>query len=140
MTEITANTDTGDRARVRLVPFLIALILSPIITALLTFWVYLIPVFAVIFGAPSYLLFGTPVLWLCVKRYGAHPGVTAMFAFATNLMSFFPVLLYCHFALREPQMAIFIVGFGAIFAPLWGFAFGVLYNCMVSQPKVPGDV
>ncbi|MEM7720528.1 MAG: hypothetical protein AAF222_15115 [Pseudomonadota bacterium] len=127
---MTRVTDVSDGREIHLIAFAIALFAAPFVVALLTFWVYLIPVFAILFGGPTYLLFGTPVLWLCVRRCGANPGIIALLAFATNLASFIPILLYCRFVLNEPQMAFFIVGFGAVFAPVWGFAFALIYNAL----------
>ncbi len=128
MTEITVENDKLKPHPVNLLWFVISLIGAPIIVAIFTFWVYFIPVAAVVLGGPSYLLFGTPALWVAVRRHDADPPRTAAFAFFANLVSFLPVLAYCHFVLNEPGYALFIVGFGCFFAPIWGFVFGMLYQ------------
>ena len=101
------------------IAFVFALILAPIVVAVLFFWLFLIPVFAVYFGAIPYLLFGTPVLlwmvthtritfWNC-----ALGGLLAQMMFAWSISAdFTPSRL-----LGEP----------AEFFILWGIPFSVAW-------------
>ncbi len=60
MTEMNAVRPAFDP-----IAFFGALLLAPIVVAVLFFWVMLIPIYAVMFGTIPYLLFGGPVLlWI----------------------------------------------------------------------------
>ena len=70
MTEITAKYDgifwraarPGPRYLIDPVAFFIALFGAPLLVALLGFWAFFIPIFALVFGGPIYLLLATPAL------------------------------------------------------------------------------
>jgi hypothetical protein len=103
--------------------------LAPLVVALLFFWALMIPVFAVIFGAVPYLVFGTPIQMWTVTRFPikdfvfAIGGAAAQFLFACSLR----VL-----ANLRPDLRVGDAGFMAIwgipFAIGWFIAFAHLYR------------
>jgi hypothetical protein len=111
------------------VAFAGALVLAPLLVALLFFWALLIPVFAVAFGAIPYLVFGTPVLLWMVTRYPLQPepfclgGLAALAGFAVVLFSV---------ELLQPDVLgsgieVF-VAWGVPFAATWFVAFAKIYG------------
>ncbi len=113
-------------------PFVGALISAPLLIGILFFWVYLIPVFAIVIGGPVYLIVGAPILLWFLPRYGHHPILIAVLAFAANAA----LLGACYLGAviwPESELQDFVpfLMFGLIFAPLWGAAFGVLYGRMI---------
>lgn len=127
MAEITAKPVFAERNKIYWIPFFAALISAPLLVALLGFWAY-VPVFAVAFGAPTYLIFGAPLLALCIRYVGASAGLTMLAAFAANILSYPFVAL-----VQDADFAGFLVGFGMIMAPLWGLVFGLLYSPFSDQ-------
>lgn len=92
---------------------------------LLVFFVALVSIGSTILGAPIYLSFGTVVLWQCAKRFRAHPLICALAGFTTNAALFgVAALLTGSF----DDLIGFYFQFGAFFAPLWGFCFGLKYR------------
>lgn len=120
--------------RVRPVAFTAALILAPIVFALLTFWAFLVPVAAVFFGGIPYLLIGGPVLWSTLQRFGPDANMIGP-ALAAHLIGT-PLLTFVGLSLVDTPTRIedhlsgiaFMTGFGLIFAPFWGLTFGLLYR------------
>lgn len=114
------------------VAFFVALIGAPLVFALFTFWAFLIPVVAVAYGGPLYLIFGTPILlWVLSKRDPSYLEVTGW--------SLVAVILICLGCLAmtlidSPRawinMAQFFGGFGLIFAPAWSATFLALYRSL----------
>ena len=111
------------------VAFFIALVGGPILFTLATFWLLLIPVFALGFGAIPYLLLATPTLLVYMRRNPATPASIAR----VSLASFVVGWLICT-ALATQIMgagiasaALWILAFGTLFAPCWGASFGWLY-------------
>lgn len=111
--------------------FWIALVTSPILTALCGFWAFLIPVFALIFGGPLYLVIGGPLLWWHLRRRRANAKEIALLALITNLLTtalvVFPIILIANPMEIADYMFMF-GGIGSIFACLWGATFAGLYN------------
>ena len=106
--------------------FLMSLVesgLSPIFSFLFA------PVFAVMAGAPTYLTLGTASGWYALRRIGPNAPFWAI-GFGTNLISAPMVLLF--FVWLNPEAALsstaFVIGFGCIFAPIWGTIGGWLYR------------
>jgi hypothetical protein len=136
-----------DHNRINPAAFIFALILAPLVTGLPAFaliWLLIIaeielsrlsivvsiPAMATVVGAPTYLTFGTVAFVLALRSRrdgGGHPVV--WYAFIANLASapaiFFVFLLT--YATDELMFTVFFIGFGLIFAPLWGWIFGALY-------------
>ena len=121
---------TGPRYALDPVAFAKALILAPLIVAAFGFWVFLIPVFAVVFGGPLYLIVGTPVLMIYLHYAQGDPRGTSILAFATVVVGAGLLVLADQVLdlLRHPDGLVFWIGFALVFAPLWGLTFGKLYN------------
>ena len=111
------------------VAFFAALIFGPIVVTLLTFYLF-IPVFALAFGAPTYLTFGALFFWFALRKgWDSWPQITGM-GFLANLAS--APAVYMVLSNRQAWDAtgatLTIIGFGCIFAPLWSIGFAVLYR------------
>ena len=109
--------------------FVGALILAPIMVAALFFWVVFIPVFAVIFGAIPYLVFGGPVLlwiathtrvtvWVC-----ALGGLLAQGLFVLSMVA--GLATYLSFSDQDIE---FLALWGIPFSAVWCGTFALLYN------------
>lgn len=112
------------------VAFFAALIAGPLLFTAATFWALLIPVFALFFGGPVYLIVGTPVLLWYLRRNDGDPTDLAVLAFVV-LLAFFVLIVIIAAILRDEDVfgvAFFIGGFGMIFAPTWAYFFGRLYR------------
>jgi hypothetical protein len=101
--------------------------------ALLGFWALFIPVFAVMFGAPFWLLIAGPVFWHHLNT-GKDRDHLLEKGFLCNLVGV-PVglavvaLLSGDLDLDAYMDAVmFFAGFGLIFAPLWTFTFYRIYK------------
>ncbi|MGC1494781.1 MAG: hypothetical protein WA790_03160 [Sulfitobacter sp.] len=112
------------------VAFFLALIGGPILFTFATFWILFIPVFALGMGAAPYLIVGTPVLLFYLSRHPANPGDLATLAlFSLSCMSI--CLSIGAVIIGEKQALggiLFILLFGAIFAPAWAASFGWVYG------------
>ena len=109
-----------------------ALILAPVLVTLLTFWVLLIPVFALVMGGPVYLITAVPVLLWWLGRREPDAGEIMLLAMAVNLAA--SALIYLYFLARVPNdpvgAAVMYLAFGSIFAPAWAGMFAWLYRRM----------
>ena len=131
MTEISKNTDLpGARYAIDPVAFAKALILAPLIIAAIGFWALMIPVFAVLFGGPLYLIIGTPVLMVYLHYAKGSPSGAALLGFLSVVVCALPIVLYLSVAgpFRYWDGIFFWVIFALLFGPLWGGTFGYLYN------------
>ncbi|WP_299295267.1 hypothetical protein [uncultured Tateyamaria sp.] len=120
----------GPRYAIDPVAFAGALIGAPVLVAVLGFWVFGIPVFALIFGGPAYLVFGTPILLIYLHRHPGTPngaGQLALLAAIIGCGIAAPVMLITGDVDTLPALAIASV-FVAGFALIWGATFGMLYN------------
>ena len=112
------------------VAFFLAIIVVPLLVTLLSLWVVFIPVFALAFGGPFYLLIGTPLLlWHLSRTSGKTDDIVAL-AFLANMAIFAFGALAAVVSNDEGILTgtMFIAGFGVIFAPAWAWGFGYLYN------------
>jgi hypothetical protein len=111
------------------VAFVLALVLAPLVVALLFCWALLIPVLAVIFGGVPYLVFGTPVLLWLATRVPLHAGRLALVGM--GVQGLFLVCLAVWGRLAHPEaegLVVFYGLFGLPMAALWFAAFAVLYR------------
>jgi hypothetical protein len=111
------------------VAFAAALVAAPLLVALICFWALLIPVFAVLFGGPVYLAFGTPVLLWMVTR--VRPYFVSYACVGVLVQSGLTLLLALSDALHPHQGTGDLLPaalFGMIFAPLWAGTFAALYR------------
>lgn len=120
---------------VNLRAFYAALLLAPILVALLFFWILLIPVFALFLGFIPYLLVGTPMLWLELRRLGPRASCATRAMIAHLIGS--PIVALIGLQILEPGSSptdlepgapIFFYVFGTIFAAAWGAMFQYLYQ------------
>ena len=136
MTEITGNKKSplwpqpkGPGQVIDPVAFVLALFGAPILVTLATFWAF-IPIFALIYGAPAYLICGTPALLWYLRRYEAKPIPIGLLALAVNTATL-PILLWTDILPGRQDLGSTLAmfgGFGGIFAFLWGCVFGWLYS------------
>ncbi|WP_156026105.1 hypothetical protein [Sulfitobacter sp. 20_GPM-1509m] len=148
MTEITAKYDgifwsaprTSPRYLIDPVAFFIALFGAPLLVALLGFWALFIPVFALVFGGPIYLLLATPALLIHLRFRDGDTGGIITLAFTIVIGTAAAGWVY---GLLVPDsdaaiFALFYGGFGLVLGPLWGWAFGWIYNRLRSDfSRVP---
>ena len=114
------------------VAFFVALIGGPLIFTGMTLWAFFIPVAALLFGGPAYLIVGTPLLlWYLRHNYGA-PNALAALAFKVMLFAFFVAMIIAAITGDEQLFGIglWFTGFGMIFGPAWAYFFGILYQRM----------
>ena len=146
MTEITDNMKThkiqpsgGVSPNLNLADFFLALLTAPILVALLFFWAFLIPVFAVLFGYLPWLIFGGPALWLTAYRLGPSPWMIAT-GFVANALGtpVFCLLLDAASHGGTPFGSVstdvrFMTSWGAGFSLAWSMAFWIMYRSMIRQ-------
>ena len=122
--------------------FFLALFAAPIFTAILFFWVFLIPVVAVLFGGIPWVLLGGPALWITLRYKGPGP-MLILSAFMTNALGT-PLLLAVYvlivgskgFLLREMADLLYIPLFGAVFSAIWGAVFWWMFHSMAKARAV----
>lgn len=112
------------------VAFFGALIAAPLLFTLVTFWIIFIPVFALVFGGPAYLIVGTPVLLWYLRRNDGDPADLGFLAFVIMVAG---LVFICGvaFVAQEPELmsvGLGYLGFGMIFGPAWAYVFGRLYQ------------
>lgn len=119
------------------VAFVAALFLAPLLFTLVTFWVVLIPVGALIIGGLPYLILGTPVL-LAMLLYGpCTSDRMAKAALITVAIPFTPALLATLFVGGAGLLAVFGTGLACmIFAAGWATTFAGLYNRFYRNPVI----
>jgi hypothetical protein len=115
------------------VAFFAALILAPLLFTLMTFWVFFIPVFALIFGAVPYLVIGTPVILMLLLRYRCTKARAASAGFLCAAILLLVVVITPNTRIFPPDAMVF-AAFGLIFAPLWAAMFASLYNRFYHHP------
>ncbi|SMX45820.1 hypothetical protein [Actibacterium lipolyticum] len=128
MTEITATTQSNDRYLVDPMAFTLSLFGAPFFVAVLG-CILIIPIFALPYGFPFYLLIGTPILWWLVRRGESDKSVFAGWGFLGNLATPLLFLIWAELTdgYANEGLAIFLFVFGMLFAPLWALAFIHLY-------------
>ena len=91
-----------------------------------------IPVFAVLFGALPYLLFGTPAFVIALRRGTSIP-VAAFLANLVATPAVFMVFLIPQGGEDAAAVAGITLFFGSIAAPVWGGFFGWLYHAFAGD-------
>lgn len=115
-------------------PFILAMIGGPLIVTLCLFWVFLIPVFALIAGGPFYIILGSPVLLIWLTRHAPDVDEISILALLTHASLFGSLwLILTLFNSRQAELAAFYAIAGLIFAPLWGAVTGWLYICLTRE-------
>ena len=147
MTEITVETDCH---RVPPARFLATLVATPLITGIPAFVViyplilldvaaYVAPLSlivafvaaATVAGAPTYLLFGGPAFYLALRKRGPAanlvlPALLANLASAPFVLAWYLVFEGADGGAVLPTLV--FVALGCVFAPIWGYLFGVVYR------------
>lgn len=112
------------------VAFFAALIGGPLIFTALTFAAFFIPVAALLFGGPMYLIVGTPLLLWYLRSNDGDPDALALLAFKVMVFAF--ILVLCIAALTGEEglfgVGMWFTGFGMIFGPAWAYSFGRVYR------------
>jgi hypothetical protein len=111
------------------VAFFIALVAGPLVVTAVSFWILLIPVFALVFGGPIYLVMGTPLLLIHLRRNQASVRDLMTLGFLAAL-ALFPILGVATQIVGEQILfngGFFLLAFGLLFGPLWAGAFGAIY-------------
>lgn len=111
--------------------FLLAFITAPLLVTLLTFWA-IIPLYALIFGGPLYLIAGLPLAAWYLRRYPFRALPMLLLAQACQLLQ---IPLFGVFALYTGDWYMLtplpaFVTFGALFAVIWTCAFILLYRLL----------
>jgi hypothetical protein len=108
--------------------FLVAFIAAPLLITLLTFWLY-IPIYALIFGGPLYLIAGLPIAAWYLQRHNNGWVQLILLALICQLLQI-PIFFGIAWTSGDWNMlqalSTFLV-FGAIFAVLWTGTFLILY-------------
>ncbi|MEH6519954.1 hypothetical protein [Sulfitobacter sp.] len=112
------------------VAFFIALIGGPLLFTALSFWVLLIPVFALILGGPVYLVVGTPILLWYLRDHDGDPIDLAVLGLIAMGCVGLLVPLAAAFTGDGDLLAsgLILSGFGMIFAMAWAYCFGRIYQ------------
>lgn len=119
------------------VAFVAALILAPLLFTVLTFWVVLIPVGALIVGGLPYLILGAPILLAMLFFGPCTADRMTRAAIITIAIPFAPSLLANLFLGGEGALAIFGLGLACmIFAAGWAATFASLYNRFYRNPVI----
>lgn len=118
-----------------IVAFVCALISAPIVVTLVT-GVTIIPIFALVFGAPLYLIVGTPTLLWMVGRYPpqffpfALAGITSIIVLLGGTAVLHLICPDLGAVEYQPYLMM-----GAVFAPLWAGTFAPLYRAWNRQSR-----
>lgn len=111
------------------VAFFIALIGGPLLFTAMTFWILLVPVFALVLGGPVYLVIGTPLLLWTLRYREPESGEIAMLAFK-SVFGLSAVIAIAALITGETEILtglLYFSAFGLIFAPLWAVSFCRIY-------------
>jgi len=126
----------NDRYAIDPIAFFLALIGAPLIVALVGFWILLIPVFAIGFGAIPYLTIGAPMLIWGLHRFGPNTTILGSLG-ALVVVIFLGVLseLRVNNTDLHPQIKILpdLALFCTVFAALWSGVFSILYRWFESD-------
>ena len=111
------------------VAFFLALVGGPLLFTFLSFWFLFIPVFALVLGAPAYLIIGTPLLLWHLRHHHGDPDDLAWLAFKAIALGLFGVMALAALTQNGDLFGAGMVfgGFAAIFGPAWAYFFGRVY-------------
>jgi hypothetical protein len=112
------------------VAFFIALIGGPLLFTALSFWALLIPVFALVFGGPVYLVVGTPVLLWYLRNHDGNPSDLGFLGL--KVMGLIALLIIMIAAITNDEelliIGVYSIGFSMFFAAAWTYCFGRIYQ------------
>jgi hypothetical protein len=112
------------------VAFICALFGAPLVIAFFGFWIFLIPVFALYFGGPLYLVCAGPACYWYLKRRVPKTLEITLLAIVVNTIV--TLVLLCLNALmasffRLDDLLVLYGGFGSVMSAIWGATFCKLY-------------
>jgi hypothetical protein len=113
------------------VAFAGALIGAPLLATLMSCFL-IVPLFALFFGAPVYLILGTPVLLWMVGRFAPTIPRFALAGFIANLLLLLALLAAENWVPATIELGfrdsyVFAL-FGLLFGPFWAGTFAALYR------------
>ena len=110
--------------------FAAAVIAAPLLITALTFWMWFVPVIALVLGGPVYLLCVVPVLMWDLPRQEPTFGRLALMGFLAAMVC--AALMLAASVVIQDQGVLMLAGLyavmGAIFGPLWGGTVAPLYK------------
>lgn len=114
-----------------IVAFTGALLMAPLAVTVVLGWLF-VPIFALIFGGPVYLVIGTPVLLWMVGRYPPKARYFALAALLANL-ALCALVLVADTSIPALQArgigeAFAFAAWGVLFGPLWAATFAPFYR------------
>ncbi len=129
MSATAVNRTLWPTRRVHMPAFFGALLLAPLIITGATFWLF-VPLAALFMGGPLYLILGGPLLLWHLSRKPCDASETAWLAVLANVAALVCSFLFAAAMESKDLMltSVYYTGFGFIFAPLWGWMFGLLYS------------
>ena len=122
------------------VAFICALVGAPLIVAFFGFWILLIPVVALYFGGPVYLIFAGPTFYWYLKRRAPKIYEVMLLALSVNTIIFLVLLSICSVfpdLCRTSDILVLYGGFGSVMSVIWGAVFCKLY---VSFSIIPNEI
>lgn len=136
-TEITASTASPPAPRVPVDPvaLAIALVGGPVSVAIVLAWL-LIPVAALAFGGPLYVMVGLPILLVYLGRASATSARIAGLALVANTTVCLAAWL-AFMGTHDSEIVLMYLCFGTVFAPLWGLVTGWIYFGLRRPIPVP---
>ena len=134
MTEILKVTEK-QRYRVDPWPFVAAVIGGPLLVTLVSFWIFFVPVFALILGGPIYLVFGLPLGQLYLRRHAGKPAEILALATCVSAAVALPFCIIVMLASGPDGifLALIIMGFCLLFAALWSVTTAMIYDRLRSE-------
>lgn len=113
------------------VAFFVALIGGPLLITAATFWLF-IPVAALAFGGPMYLVLGTPTLLWLLRRYPPDTDTIVLAAIIANVFDAGVIALWATLQSGPDAfgLAIMYGGMGTLFAGVWAMSFAWLYRSL----------
>lgn len=123
--------------------FLVSFIAAPFLVTLLTFWAF-IPIYALFFGGPIYLLAGLPLAAWYLQRHPPKVLPILLLAQACQLLIIPLTLIFGRDRNGELnwELVTAFTAFGALFALLWSGTFIALYRGLATakrRDKEPPD-
>ena len=118
-------------------PFILAFIAAPFLVTALTFWVYLIPFYALMLGGPVYAVVGGPVLVWYLRRYPPDIIPIILLAMIAQLV-LIPLMLVAALYSGDWNMLEALpalLSMAALFGLLWSGTFILMYRLLIRAPK-----
>ncbi len=113
-----------------LIGFVCALVGAPLVVAFLGFWILLIPVFALYYGGPAYLICAGPTLYYFLRRRAPDTIEIMLLALVVNTVLFLFLLglnTIIQIFDRTSDILVLYGGFGSLMSAIWGATFAKLY-------------